>query len=286
MGKTDYALARAEERGAEVLSCDALLVYRGMDIGTAKPGVEERARVVHHGIDLVSPGEVYSIEAYVRYALGVVADCQRRGVPLIVVGGSGFYLRAFFGPVVDHNPVPPAVRASVEHVLHEEGLAGAVRQLKALNPEGTGALDLANPRRVANALARCLASGKTVLELQKEFAAQSSPFAVYSPRLTVLERDPDDLSRRIELRTAAMLRNGLVAEVRQLLAGGIRYNPSACTAIGYREVIEWIDSGGGVEQLPAVEAAICANTRRLVKKQGNWFRRHLPVEKVFRLEAN
>lgn len=286
VGKTDYALSLAERLGAEILSCDSLLVYRGMDIGTAKPGAEEQARIRHHGLDLVSPGRIYSIDAYVRYALGVVADCQRRGVPLVVVGGSGFYLRAFFGPVVDHHPVPVSVRAAVDDQLQTDGLAAVVHKLQALNPDGTGDLDLANPRRVVNALARCLASGKTVIELRREFAALPSPFAAYRPRLTLLERDPRDLARRIDRRTAAMLRDGLVAEVRRLLAMGLRDNRSARTAIGYREVIEWLDSRGGDDQLPAVEAAICANTRRLVKKQRNWFSRHLPVNKVFRLEAN
>lgn len=286
VGKTEYALDLARRAGAEILSCDSLLVYCGMDIGTAKPTVEERAEIPHYGIDLVDPGESFSVGEYVNYALNVVADCRRRGVPLLAVGGSGFYLRAFFAPVVDSHPVPAEVRLEATAILGQRGLAGAVERLRALNPAGLGSLDVANPRRVVNALARCMATGRTVLELQEEFAASPSPFAGYRPVLTVLERDPDDLNRRIELRTAAMLRGGLVDEVRRLLDRGLASNPSGRSAIGYREVIDWLDAGGEDRRLAELEATICANTRKLVKKQRNWFRRHLPVAKVFRLAAN
>lgn len=286
VGKTEYALMRARQTGAEILSCDSLLVYRGMDIGTAKPGAAERGAVPHHGIDLVGPAETFSVDDYVRYALGIVADCQQRGVPLIVVGGSGFYLRAFFAPVVDRHQVPPAVRLEAAAILEKGGLAAALERLRLLNPDGLGALDSANPRRVVNALARCMASGRTIIDLQREFAALPSPFARFRPTLTVLERDPEDLARRIEIRTAAMLRGGLVEEVQQLLACGLASNPSGRAAIGYREVIEWLQTGGRQDDLASLEAAICANTRKLVKKQRNWFRRHLPVDKVFCLGAN
>jgi tRNA dimethylallyltransferase len=152
-----------------------------------------------------------------------------------------------------------------------------VARLAALNPAGLGALDVANPRRVARALERCIASGRTVAELAAEFAALPGAFADWHVELTRLEREPGDLDRRIELRVAAMLRDGLVDEVRTMRAAGLEHNPSASAAIGYREVLAMLDG-----RLPeaALAAEIAKNTRGLVKKQRTWFRTQLPPHRV------
>ncbi|MEY3609437.1 MAG: hypothetical protein RLZZ447_2225, partial [Verrucomicrobiota bacterium] len=162
VGKTEWALRWAEVHGAEILSCDSLLFYRGMDLGTAKPTPAERARVPHHLIDVCAPDAPMDVARYVDLARAVVADVAARGRPILVCGGSGFYLRAFLGPVVDAVEVPAAVRTEVAALA----AAGARARLRALNPEGLGGLDEANPRRVTRALERCLASGKTLLALQ------------------------------------------------------------------------------------------------------------------------
>ncbi len=273
VGKTEWALRWAEAHGAEILSCDSLLFYRGMDVGTAKPTPAERARVPHHLIDVCAPHAPMDVARYVDLARAVVADVAARGRPILVCGGSGFYLRAFLGPVVDGVEVPAAVRTEVAAL----DAAGARARLRALNPEGLGGLDEANPRRVTRALERCLASGKTLLALRAEFARQPGPFAGHPVRLTRLERDPAELPARIERRVEAMLAAGLVEEVRALEAAGLERNPSAAGAIGYREVLAMragrLDPG-------ALAAEIARNTRALVKKQRTWFRTQLPPHRV------
>lgn len=273
VGKTEWALRWAERHGAEIVSCDSQLFYRGMDVGTAKPTAAERARVRHHLIDLCDPSEPMDVGRYVAAAQAVIADLARRGRRVLVTGGSGFYLRAFLAPVTDGIAVPPALRAEVAQLPAVE----ARRRLEALNPGGLGPLDTANPRRVARALERCLASGRTLAELTAEFARQPAPFAGHPIQLTRLEREPADLDGRIAARVEAMLAAGLVEEVRRLQAEGLERNPSAARAIGYREVLAMLAGQLAESELAA---AIARDTRALVKKQRTWFRTQLPAHRV------
>ena len=273
VGKTEWALRWAETRGAEIVSCDSLLFYRGMNLGTAKPTAAERARVPHHLIDICAVNERMDVTHYVTKARAAVQEISARGRPVLVTGGSGFYLKAFFAPVADEVAVPAELRAEVAGLP----LADALARLQTLNPAGLGALDTANPRRVTRALERCLASGRSVAELAEAFARQPGPFAEWKVELTRLERPPAELAGRIEARVAAMLREGLVDEVRQLLAAGLRDNPSAARAIGYREVIDFLEGKLPEEKLAA---EIGRNTRALVKKQRTWFRTQLPPHRA------
>jgi len=272
-GKTAWALRRAGELGAEIVSCDSLLFYRGMDLGTAKPTAAERARVPHHLIDICEPTEPMNVAHYVTLARRAVEEIAARGREVLVVGGSGFYLKAFFSPVADEVAVPAAIRAQVAARLAAEGLPALVAELRRLNPAGWDALDADNPRRVARALERCLATGRTLRELAVDFARQPAPFAGWRIELTRLERPPEELQRRIAARVAGMLGAGLVEEVRALRAVGLEKNPSAANAIGYREVIALLDGRLAAAEL---EAEIVRNTRALVKKQRTWFRTQLP----------
>jgi len=271
VGKTELALRWAEAHGAEIVSCDSLLFYRGMDIGTAKPTREERARVPHHLIDICEPSDPMDIARYCTMARAVVDELSAHEVPILVTGGSGFYLKAFFAPVVDSVVVPEGVRAKVAVLSREE----AVAELGRLNPsaDALGGLDLANPRRVVRALERCLATGKTVAELRADFVAQPSLFADYDVRLTELVREPEELKKRVRERVAAMLQAGLLDEVRGLLARGIKENPSAAGAIGYRESIAVLE---GRAPLARLAEEIVSNTLALVKKQRTWFNGSLP----------
>lgn len=273
VGKTEWALRWAESFGAEIVSCDSLLFYRGLDIGTAKPTAEERARVPHHLIDLCGVTERMDVTLYLAKARAAVTDLAARGRRVLVAGGSGFYLKAFFAPVADEVQVPAALRDEVRAL----SLPAAVARLRGLNPAGLGALDVANPRRVTRALERCLASGRTLADLAAEFARLPSPFAGHEVRLTRLERDPENLARRIDERVGAMLRSGLVDEVRRMRGEGLEKNPSAAGAIGYREVLDVLDG-----RLPEARLAetIAANTRALVKKQRTWFRTQLPAHRA------
>jgi len=282
VGKTELALRWAEANGAEIVSCDALLFYRGMDIGTAKPTAAERARVPHHLIDVRDVATGMDVTEYVALAQAAVADIAARGKRVLVAGGSGFYLKSFFGPVADTVAVPAELRAAVEAKLAGQGLAALVAELRALNPQGLGELDTANPRRVTRALERCRASGKTLAVLAEEFARQPGPFAGREVRCTRLDREPDNLNERVARRVEAMLTDGLVAEVERLRADGLERNLSASRAIGYRETLAMLDGA-----LPGAELAaeIVKNTRALVKKQRTWFRTQLPEHRVVAAET-
>ncbi|MFM9029103.1 MAG: tRNA (adenosine(37)-N6)-dimethylallyltransferase MiaA [Opitutaceae bacterium] len=273
VGKTEWALRWAERHGAEIVSCDSLLVYRGMDIGTAKPTREELQRVPHHLIDCREITDPMDVVRYVTEARRVVDEILARGHRVLVTGGSGFYLRAFLAPVSDDVAIDPAVRTEVTRLP----LAEALERLRSLNPDGLGALDTANPRRVARALERCVVSGRTLRELTEEFSRRPGAFDDFRLEVTRLDREPVELAGRIERRVDAMLAAGLVDEVKRLLPTGLAANPSASRAIGYREVIAMLAGEVREEDL---RNEIIANTRALVKKQRTWFRTQLPPHRV------
>lgn len=269
VGKTEYALSYAEQHGAEIVSCDASLFYRGMDIGTAKPSRAELARVPHHMIDLCGVDESYDIVAFDCAARTAVEAIHARGKAVVVTGGSGFYLKSFFAPVIDSVEVPDALRAEVAELYGNAGLAGLLHALRDCNPDGLGRLDVQNPRRVLRALERCRASGQSLLSLQAEFAARPEPYGGFGKKLILLEREPEQLRARVSLRAEQMLEQGLIEEVAALQAQGIERNPSAAAAIGYRETLAFLRGELERDQLLA---QIIQNTNQLVKKQRTWFR--------------
>jgi tRNA dimethylallyltransferase len=281
-GKTEWALRWAEENNAEIVSCDSLLFYRGMDIGTAKPTREELARVPHHLIDICEVTERIDITDYVKRAKLAVQEIGARGKYVLVTGGSGFYLKAFFAPVADEIAVSAELREEIGAKLQADGLAALVADLGKLNPDGLGALDVANPRRVVRALERCRASGKTLAEMAADFAKIPGPFSDWAVQLVRLEREPEVLERRIVARVEAMLCAGLIGEVERLIAAGLKTNPSASMAIGYRETIDFLEGRLARAELPDT---IVRNTRGLVKKQRTWFRTQLPEHKVVAAKA-
>jgi len=269
VGKTEYALAYAEEHDAEIVSCDALLVYKGMDIGTAKPSTEEQSRIKHYLVDVHPVNQSYDIVAYVNAADAAIASITERDKSIVVVGGSGFYLKSFFMSVVDTVIVPAEIRENVAQLYKEKGLEGLLAQLREHSPEGFGNLDILNPRRVHRALERCMASGKSLLDLQAEFAARPEPYSDYEKKVILLEREPEELRERVACRVDQMLQKGLIEEVERLRTSGIEDNPCAASAIGYRETLSYLR--GEINRETLVQAII-QNTHHLVKKQRTWFR--------------
>ena len=281
VGKTEYALSYAEAHNAEIVSCDASLIYCGMDIGTAKPRAGERARVPHHLIDLQAVDRPYDVVAYVRDAEAAVADIFERGKDVVVTGGSGFYLKSFFAPVIDQVKVSDELKAAVAACYAERGLSGLLEALRQSSPAGFGNLDTQNPRRVLRALERCKASGKNLPTLQAEFAARPEPYADYTKYYVLLEREKTALEQRIVQRAEQMVGAGLVEEVEGLIQQGIRENPSAASAIGYRETIAHLE---GRLKRDELIPEIVQNTLHLVKKQRTWFRTQLRApDEVVRL---
>jgi tRNA dimethylallyltransferase len=249
-----------------------------MDIGTAKPGATDRHRVPHHGLDLADPDTPYSIAEYITYRDEVLARHRQEGRPLLVVGGSGFYLKGFFAPVTDGLAVPPEVEARVATIREEDGLPGLLQALRALHRPGASfaGLDTGNPRRVEKALIRCLASGRTLDELQAAFAALPVPLADWHKEVWMVVRPPEEMRQRNRRRVAAMLEAGLVDEVRTLKERGIERNPSACNAIGYREVLRHLNEPQPLDELAE---AIITRTSQLMRKQRTWFRHQIPLHR-------
>ena len=236
VGKTGLALDWAEANGATIVSCDSLLVYRGMDVGTAKPTPAELARVPHRCVDVADPaGAAYSVNDYIAEARRAVDGAVAAGRPVLVAGGSGFYLKSFYAPVTDDLEIPDAVRAEVAS-LNAAGPEVARLRLRELEPHPPAWLDLGNPRRVAKALERRLASGRPLAELKAAFDARPGPFDDFEKKTVVLARSAESLEGRIRLRVDAMLRDGLVDEVKRLLVTELnRRSPAAVAMTGYRE---------------------------------------------------
>ena len=272
VGKTETALRWAEQNNAEILSCDSVCVYRGMDIGSAKPTTEEQRRVRHHGLDLAEPSERYSVSQYVDMAAAAIAAAHGRGKRILVTGGSGFYLAAFFGPVTDELDIPQAVTDEVR-TLQRQGIASLLLRLRELEgPRLPEWLDVQNPIRVAKALERRLASGRTLDSLRDEFLSRRGPFADHTVTFELLERPDDELRSRIAARTEQMLRTGMIEEAERLLALNLDPELTSSRAVGYRAVMDWLEGGKRVAMSGLAER-INLDTWALVRKQRKWFRR-------------
>lgn len=275
-GKTQAALEYARERGAEIISCDSIQVYRGMDIGSAKASKAELAEIPHHLIDVAEPSEKFDVSQYVAAAKTALDGILSRGREVVVAGGSGFYLKAWFAAVTDNLQIPDSVKNAADAIEQNGGADALVRELLKLDPHAAECVDIKNPRRVRNAFERCTASGKSARELLDDFKKLPCPLGDIKRNLVILDADNDEILRRIKLRTAQMIRDGLIDETRSLLERGILKNPSASAAIGYRETIEWISNGE--KDTDTLRENIIADTFALVKKQRKYFRNNLPKE--------
>jgi len=263
-GKTELALAVAERLGAEVVSADAMLVYRGMDIGTAKPTREERGRVPHHLVDLVDPGEEFSVARVQPLARAAIADVLGRGRVPLLVGGSGLYFHA----VVDDfgfPPTDPAVRARLEAEGAEAGQAELYRRLAAADPPAAARIQPQNLRRTVRALEVIELTGRPFSSFR---GAMDAPVSRY--RLTVLGLDPGPelLRARVAERVAAMAEAGLVDEVKRLAVRPL--SRTARQALGYKELLDAMDEG---TPLAEALAAVVRRTRAYARRQLAWFRR-------------
>jgi tRNA dimethylallyltransferase len=270
-GKTALSLALAEAlrtRGvaAEIVSADSRQVYRGMDIGTAKATAEERARVPHHGLDIVDPDQPFSVADYTSCAAAALAGIAGRGAVALLVGGTGFYLRSVArGLAVDELPWDPDVRASVEASLVAEGLPELVGELRRLAPTRAAEVDLRNPRRVVRAVEIARLRGDAPLPQPRGYGR---------PVLWLgLSVEPPALRERIHARARAQFAAGLVDETRALVARYSHTLPSF-SGIGYAEALAVIE--GRVE----LDAAVAQDARRNVlfaRRQATWFRRETDV---------
>lgn len=267
VGKTDLSLEWAERLNAEIISTDSLLFYRGMDIGTAKPSRAELQRVPHHLIDVVDVDEPLNLLRYLELVKEAIQLIVSRGKNVLLVGGSGFYVHSFFQPFPQDIADNDQVREDIQILYEQLGVEGLLQALDERHPDGTPGLDRNNPHRVMNALLRSRLIGKSWSEMREEWESRPQPFAEYTKKAVRLGRPNAEMFPRIEKRITQMMDQGLLEEVERLKIMGIEKNPTARTAIGYREILENPNASRN-----EIEELIALHTRQLVRKQEKWFR--------------
>jgi tRNA dimethylallyltransferase len=263
-GKSDLGLALAAELGGEVVNADAMQLYRGLDVGTAKLTVAERAGVPHHLLDVLDVTETASVAAYQREARAVIERLRAAGRTPVLVGGSGLYVQA----VVDELEFPgtdPQLRASLEAELAATGPAALHARLARVDPAAAEAVLPSNGRRIVRALEVIALTGRPFPARLPEAAAPR-----YDAVLLGVDRANEDLDVRIARRVARMFAAGLVDETRLLLGRGLREGLTASRALGYQQVVAALDGPG---DLGAAAADTVVATRRFVRRQRSWFRR-------------
>jgi tRNA dimethylallyltransferase len=276
VGKTEIALQLVERLNGEIISADSRLFYRGMDIGTAKPTREEQTRVPHHLIDIANPDEILSLAVFQQKAREAITDINTRNKLPFLVGGTGQYVRAVTDGWNPPEVIPDEqLRNELEKERTDKGIYWLHDKLKSLDPEAAQKIDARNYRRTIRALEVILRTGKRFSEQRGQ---SQSPYYLIIIGLT---RPRAELYERVDRRIDEMFANGLLDEVKSLLAEG--YSPTLPTmsAIGYRECIRVIKGELSEEQ---AKAEIRRATRVFVRRQANWFKESDPKIKWFRVE--
>ncbi|HEX3327283.1 MAG TPA: tRNA (adenosine(37)-N6)-dimethylallyltransferase MiaA [Actinomycetota bacterium] len=261
VGKTKVSLAVAPHLDAEIVSVDSMQIYRGLDIGTAKPGAPIRSDVPHHLIDLFDPSYEVTVAEFQKLGRAAIADVTARGKRPLLVGGSGLYFRA----VVDDLRFPPRsvqVRQQLESEIEAQGAAAVYERLAVLDPPAAAKIDPRNARRIARALEVIEVTGRPFSESD----AWEKFDSIYDLRLAGLTLAREKLFARLEVRVDAMLDGGLIEEARALQGAGI--GRSAGQALGYRQILE-APAGRSHDQ---IRDDILAATKRFARRQESWFR--------------
>lgn len=268
VGKSAVAFALAKRCRGEIISVDSMQVYRGLDIGTAKPSSEEQAQVPHHMIDLIEPNQRFDAAQFARRAHQVVAEIQERGHVPILCGGTGLYFRAWQSGLGDAPAPDPDLRARLEATP----LPALLDELARLDPVTFDTIDIDNPRRVIRAVEVIRLTGRAFSEQRARWPTQGAELA---GRCFGFGRSREDLVRRIEDRVDAMFEHGLVAETQALLEQGLEGSSTAMQAIGYRQVVELLQ---GIWGLRETVERVKARTRQFAKRQGTWFKGQMDLE--------
>jgi len=270
VGKSAVALGLAEKIGGEIISIDSMQVYRGLDIGTAKPSAAERKQIPHHLIDVVEISESFDAAQFVRLARAAQEEIFSRGCVPIFCGGTGLYFKAFLEGLGEAPSSDEKIRSELEKISLPELLA----ELEQRDPVTFQKIDRQNPRRVIRALEVIRLTGKPFSAQRakwqdSEFRNQNSEF------LFGIARESEDLRKRIDVRVDEMFRNGLIAETEALLARGLAQNRTAMQALGYRQVAEHLR---GEHSLAETIELVKIRTRQFAKRQMTWFRRQLNLD--------
>ena len=268
VGKTDVSIPLAERMEGEIVSADSRLFYRGMDIGTAKPGPAERKRVPHHLIDVADPDQGWNLAIYLREARQAIVDIYQRGRLPFLVGGTGQYIEALVeGWRIPNVKPDPELREAIRDWADKIGVDELRTRLQTLDPEAAQNIDGPNLRRMVRALEVIFRSGRKFSQQQGQ---GPTPYHVLKLGLT---RPRDELYDRIDRRIHAMLDAGLIQEVKSLLAEGYDPDLPPLSAIGYRQIIYYLD---GVITLEEAIRQMKSRSRKYVRKQANWFQEDDP----------
>jgi tRNA dimethylallyltransferase len=263
VGKSEIAFALAEKIGGEIISVDSMQVYRGLDIGTAKPDAAIQKKIRHHLINVCDLTEPFDAAKFVQLAKQAVAEIQSRKKTPIFCGGTGLYFKAYLDGLGDAPPANPKLRVELEATPLEELL----KELRERDPAAHEKMDKRNPRRIIRALEVIRTTGKSFSSQRANWPAQ----AAGQGNLHLFNRSSSDLRRRIDVRVDEMFRGGLVEETRELFKQGLEENKTAMQAIGYRQVVEHLR---GEHTLPETIELVKIRTRQFAKRQLTWFRRH------------
>lgn len=273
VGKTALSLYLAEQINGEIISADSRLLYRGMDLGTAKPTPNERRRVTHHLVDVANPDEIWSLAMYLRAVQDAVLEICARGRLPLLVGGTGQYIRALVEgwrvPAVEPDP---RLRAALENWVGEIGPEALYARLQVLDPEAAARMEPQNMRRSVRALEVILTTGQLFSTLR-----ESGP-APYRVLMLGLQRPRPELYARIDARIHKMLEDGLVAETQSLLDRGYSAELPSLSAIGYRQAIQYLAGEISCEEVVVQMKRV---TRRFVRSQANWFKEDDPLIQWF-----
>ena len=266
VGKSEIALRLAEQSGGEIITVDSMQVYRGLDIGTAKPTLAERERVPHHLLDVVDLSEPFDAAKFVTLARTAVKAIQSRNSTPIFCGGTGLYFKAFLEGLGEAPPSDAALRAELEATP----LRVLLDELRTRDPATFETIDQRNPRRVIRAVEVIRLTGRPFSE-QRAAWRHASRITHHASPLFAFSRPAPDLHHRINARVDQMFRHGLVEETRRLLECGLEQNRTAMQAIGYRQVVEHLR---GERSLEATVELVKIRTRQFAKRQLTWFKKH------------
>lgn len=272
MGKTELALALAEKAGAEIIACDSRQVYRLLDIGTAKPTVEERKWVKHHLIDVVDPDEDYNAGRYAREALEAIRRLSLSGKPFLVVAGTGLYLRALVSGIFNAPDIPREIRERILAEARTLGQRAMHERLEKVDPEAAERIHPNDPQRTLRALEVYEATGKPLSEWWRDSRVIRQEL---EPVLVGLTRPKEVLYERINERVKQMIEQGLIRECNALLQKGYSPALNSLQSVGYREVFEHLEGRRGLDDTVSL---IQKNTRNYAKRQMTWFRKETGVE--------
>ena len=277
-GKTALGVMLAQRLGGEVVSADSMQIYRGMNIGTAKPTPEEMQGVPHHMIDIADPTENYSVSRYAAEAAACVDDILARGKLPIVVGGTGLYIDSLIaGRTFADGTADTALRQELSERYDEIGGEGLLGELRKFDPERAAKLHPADKKRIVRAMEVYILTGRTITQHDAETRAVPPRYDAAKIALTFADRQ--DLYARIDRRVDAMMQQGLLDEVRALLAAGIPADCTAMQAIGYKECLGCL--AGECTQDEAV-AEIKLRSRQYAKRQLTWLRRNRDIHWFYR----